>query len=78
MPRLIDDAVTVGVSNFVYGCRRTEVTASGGWTREQVQIFATEATVDRLHAVFLMSSCGPHRSEVCGLRWTDIDLSHGT
>ncbi|MGO4615463.1 tyrosine-type recombinase/integrase [Nocardia sp. 2YAB30] len=58
--------------------RPTKVTASDVWTREQVQTFATMASEDRLHAVFLMSCYGLRRSEVCGLRWADIDLSRGT
>lgn len=58
--------------------RPTKVTAADVWTQHQVQTFAAKATEDRLYAVFLMSCYGLRRSEVCGLRWTDIDLSRGT
>ncbi|MEV6338491.1 tyrosine-type recombinase/integrase [Nocardia vinacea] len=58
--------------------RPTKVAASDVWTKEQVQTFAAKACEDRVHAVFLMSCYGLRRSEVCGLRWADIDLTRGT
>lgn len=58
--------------------RPAKVTTADVWTKEQVQTFADKAKDDRLHAVFLMSCYGLRRSEVCGLRWSDIDLARGT
>jgi integrase len=58
--------------------RPTKVAASDVWTKEQVQTFAAKASEDRLHAVYLMSCYGLRRSEVCGLRWADIDLTRST
>lgn len=48
------------------------------WTREQVQVFAATAAGHRLHAAFLLSCHGLRRSEVCGLRWSDVDLTAAT
>lgn len=54
--------------------RATNVAATDVWTREQVQAFAATAAEHRLYAVFLLACHGLRRSEVCGLRWVDIDL----
>lgn len=54
------------------------VDASDVWTREEVWHFSESAAAHRLHAVFLLSTFGLRRSEVCDLRWSDLDLSRGT
>lgn len=58
--------------------RPGKVTSADVWTREQVHTFAEKAKEDRLYAAFLLSTYGLRRSEVCGLRWSDIDLTRET
>lgn len=58
--------------------RPAKVTAADVWTKEQVHTFAAKAKADRLYACWLMSAYGLRRSEVCGLRWADVDLTKGT
>jgi integrase len=58
--------------------RAPKVAPTDVWTREQVQAFAAMATAHRLHAAFLLACHGLRRSEVCGLRWADINLEVGT
>lgn len=58
--------------------RAAKVAPTDVWTREQVQAFAATAAGHRLHAVFLLACHGLRRSEVCGMRWADIDLEVGT
>lgn len=58
--------------------RAAKVTPTDVWTREQVQTFAAEAAKHRLHAAFLLACHGLRRSEVCGMRWADVDLEVGT
>lgn len=42
------------------------------WDEDQVRAFLAAARTDRLHACWLISMCGPRRSEVCGLRWDNV------
>ncbi|MEV0760397.1 tyrosine-type recombinase/integrase [Nocardia sp. NPDC050435] len=58
--------------------RPTKLTAADVWTVQQVEIFAARAREDRFHALFLLSCYGLRRSEVCGLRWSDVDLTRAT
>ncbi|MFC9894219.1 tyrosine-type recombinase/integrase [Nocardia sp. NPDC127579] len=58
--------------------RPGKVSASDVWTKEQVHSFAAKAKTDRLYATFLLATYGLRRSEVCGLRWSDVDLARGT
>jgi integrase len=58
--------------------RAAKVAPTDVWTREQVHLFAVTAAGHRLYAVFLLACHGLRRSEVCGLRWADIDLAAGT
>lgn len=58
--------------------RAANVAPTDVWTRQQVQTFAAAAAGHRLYAVFLLACHGLRRSEVCGLRWADIDLAAGT
>ncbi|MFK3984517.1 tyrosine-type recombinase/integrase [Micromonospora sp. NPDC050397] len=48
------------------------------WTQEEVKIFLTGITDERLYAVCLLSLMGLRPAEVCGLRWSDIDWEAGT
>lgn len=60
--------------------RPGKVTATDVCTKEQLHTFAAKAKAkaDRLYAVFLLATCGLRSSEVCGLRWSDVDLTRGT
>ncbi len=58
--------------------RAAKVAPTDVWTREQVQAFAAKTAGHRLHAAFLLACHGLRRSEVCGMRWADIDLDVGT
>jgi integrase len=48
------------------------------WSAEQVRTFLAAARADRLHAAWRLTLYGLRRAEVCGLRWTDVDLIAGT
>jgi len=48
------------------------------WTVEEVQTFIRGIEQDRLYAPLLLSLMGLRPAEVCGQRWTDIDLQLGT
>ncbi|GAA2441558.1 tyrosine-type recombinase/integrase [Streptomyces glaucus] len=48
------------------------------WTVEEVQTFIRGIEGDRLYAPLLLSLMGLRPAEVCGQRWTDIDLQRGT
>jgi integrase len=49
------------------------------WTAEQLQAFLREAAGHRLFPGFwMLAFTGMRRSELLGLRWTDIDLQAGT
>ncbi len=48
------------------------------WTVDEVQTFIKGIEDDRLYAPLLLSLMGLRPAEVCGQRWTDIDLQLGT
>jgi integrase len=48
------------------------------WTAEQARTFLEAVADDRLSAAFRLSLYGLRRSEVLGLRWSDIDLQAKT
>ncbi|MGI9063247.1 MAG: tyrosine-type recombinase/integrase [Pseudonocardiaceae bacterium] len=48
------------------------------WTDTEVRVFLDALTGERLHAVMLLSLLGLRPAEVCGLRWSDVDLDAGT
>ncbi|MGC9540233.1 site-specific integrase [Streptomyces sp. UG1] len=48
------------------------------WNVREVQTFIKGIEPDRLYAVLLLSLMGLRPAEVCGLRWTDVDLALGT
>jgi integrase len=48
------------------------------WNASEVGAFVAVMKVDRLYAPLLLSLMGLRPAEVCGLRWSDIDLHAGT
>ena len=53
--------------------------ATPSWTAEQVTTFLRSIEGKRLYPVLLtLATTGMRRSEVLGLRWTDVDLEAGT
>ncbi|MFJ4879356.1 tyrosine recombinase XerC [Streptomyces sp. NPDC088745] len=48
------------------------------WTVDEVQAFIKGIEPDRLYAPLLLSLMGLRPAEVCGQRWSDIDLQLGT
>jgi integrase len=58
--------------------RRTETREPAVWTPEQVRAFLAVAIEDRLAALWtLAASTGMRRSELLGLRWSDLNLDMG-
>jgi len=47
------------------------------WTTDEVKAFLRGIREHRLFAVLLLSLMGMRPAEVCGLRWSDIDLAAG-
>ncbi|MFI6245382.1 tyrosine-type recombinase/integrase [Streptomyces sp. NPDC051016] len=48
------------------------------WDVQEVQTFIHGIREDRLYAPLLLSLMGMRPAEVCGLRWSDVDLEKGT
>ncbi|MFF7408627.1 site-specific integrase [Streptomyces lydicus] len=48
------------------------------WTEEKVRVFLRGSQGDRLFAVLLLSLLGLRPGEVCGLKWSAVDLEVGT
>ncbi|HCA86443.1 MAG TPA: site-specific integrase [Streptomyces sp.] len=48
------------------------------WTEEEVVPFLRHIATDRLYAPMLLLLLGLRPAEVCGLRWTDVDLEVGS
>jgi integrase len=48
------------------------------WTEQEVRQFLTSLTGQRLYAVMLLALLGLRPAEVCGLRWSDVDLESET
>ncbi|MFF5533438.1 tyrosine-type recombinase/integrase [Streptomyces cinerochromogenes] len=48
------------------------------WNASEVGAFVAAMKGDRLYAPLLLSLMGLRPAEVCGLRWSDIDLNAGT
>ena len=48
------------------------------WSTDEVKTFLAGITNERLHAVMLLSLMGLRPAEVCGLRWSDVDLNAQT
>ena len=67
--------------NPVAGVRRPRVeqTQVQPWTAEEARRFLTATAADRLgFAWALLLTRGLRRGELCGLRWSDVDLDGGT
>ena len=48
------------------------------WTSAQLRAFLDAVTHDRLAPAWqLVATTGLRRAELCGLRWSDVDLEHG-
>lgn len=47
------------------------------WTEDETRTFVEYVSGHRLEAAWRISLCGLRRSEVLGLRWSDIDLAAG-
>ena len=63
-------------------CRGVELPEMGEreydtWSADQVRVFLAAAAQDRLHAAWRITLYGLRRAEVCGLRWSDVDLQDG-
>ena len=48
------------------------------WSEDEVRTFLVGIREERLYAPLLLSLCGMRPAEVCGLRWSDVDLDAGT
>lgn len=48
------------------------------WSETEVRAFLVSIREDRLRAPMLLSLMGLRPAEVCGLRWSDVDLDAGT
>lgn len=48
------------------------------WTEAEVRTFLAGTADDRLYGVMLLALMGLRPAEVCGLRWSDVDLAAGT
>lgn len=48
------------------------------WAETEVKVFLSSLAGERLRAVMLLSLMGLRPAEVCGLRWSDIDLDAET
>ena len=48
------------------------------WSEHEVKVFLASLSSQRLHAIMLLSLLGLRPAEICGLRWTDVDLDEGT
>jgi integrase len=48
------------------------------WNVAEVRAFIRGIESDRLHAPLLLSLMGLRPAEVCGMRWSDVDLTAGT
>jgi len=49
------------------------------WSVDELRTFLDATSDDRLHSMFVLAATsGLRRSEILGLRWTDIDLATGT
>jgi integrase len=48
------------------------------WTADEVRVFLSSSSSDRLYAAVLLLLMGLRPAEVCGLPWCDVDLNEGT
>lgn len=78
----LDDAMREGLTarNVARLVKRPSVPhhEMSSWTPEQAAQFRQHISDDRLAACWLLTLAGLRRSEILGLRWTDVDLDAGT
>lgn len=78
----LDDAMREGLTarNVARLVKRPGVEhhEMNSWTPEQAGQFREHVRDDRLVACWLLTLAGLRRSEVLGLRWSDVDLDAGT
>ncbi|MFE9820498.1 site-specific integrase [Streptomyces sp. NPDC005773] len=48
------------------------------WNLQEVRAFVDAVKNDRLYAAFLLSLMGLRPAEICGMRWSDVDLGRAT
>lgn len=48
------------------------------WNLQEVRAFVDAVKADRLYAAFLLSLMGLRPAEICGMRWSDVDLGGAT
>lgn len=75
-----DDVIPVNPAALVKWPKRTQPEARPFDPREAGQILAmAENAPEPMHSAIILGLCyGLRRSEVCGLRWLDIDFEQGT
>jgi len=81
--QVLDLAVSEGlvarnVVRLVKRPRNGERRDPSRWSLAEVARFRAHALSDRYSAGWLLATCGLRRSEVLGLRWSDVDLDAGT
>ena len=78
----LDDAMREGLvaRNVARLVKRPSVDdhEMSSWTPEQAGLFREHVRDERLLACWLLTLAGLRRSEVLGLRWSDVDLNAGT
>ncbi|RFZ63445.1 putative prophage phiRv2 integrase [Mycobacterium marinum] len=78
----LDDAMREGLTarNVARLVKRPPVPhhEMSSWTPEQAAQFREHISGDRLVACWLLTLAGLRRSEILGLRWSDVDLDAGT
>jgi integrase len=78
----LDDAMREGlvVRNVARLVKRPGIKyhEMASWTPEQAGQFREHVRNDRLVAFWLLTLAGLRRSEILGLRWSDVDLESGT
>lgn len=78
----LDDAMRAGLvaRNVARLVKRPGVEhhEMSSWTPEQAMRFRKHVRDDRLVACWLLTLAGMRRSEILGLRWSDVDLEAGT
>lgn len=83
LKKALNDAVAWGLlaknpAHFVSGLPRQETRPMVTWTADELRCFLGHAQPDSLYAAFrLAASTGMRRSEICGLRWGDVDFDGG-
>lgn len=72
-----EGTVTRNVARLVKRPRKVRTVDPQRWTPVEVAAFRAVADADPFAAAWRLTLCGMRRSEVLGLRWSDVDLSGG-